>query len=468
MAFDGIVTRAVTKELNDTLLLGKIEKVYQPEPDELVFHIHTKNGNRKLYASAGSSHARIHFIQENPVNPPVPLAFCMLLRKHLQGGRIVEITQKDTERIIEISLETVNELGFSVNKKIIFEIMGKHSNIILTDATSGKIIDSIKRISIDINRARQVLPGKIYEYPPAQDKTPFCDVTETQMNTWCSGADADHLPQILLDHIQGISPSVSRQLAQAQNPFECLSEICRNLEEGKISPAVYLKESGAPAEFHITPLDDFELACKKINFDSVSEAIDYYFVHKTSSNRVKQKSADLEKAVKNHLHKAYLKKQRLSEDLLKAENSEDYRLFGELLTANMHLVQSGASKVTVTNYYDGTEIDIPLDPRYSPAKNAQQYFKKYGKSKTAVKEKKIQLEATAADITYLESVSSFIETASTVEEVDSLRAELAESGFLRKRKAIPGQKKERPSLSLTQLPMVSVFWWAETTKKTII
>lgn len=205
MAFDGMVTYAVAKELNDTLLLGKIEKVYQPEPDELVFHIHTKKGNYKLFASAGSSHARIHFITENPVNPPSPLAFCMLLRKHLQGGRIVEISQKDTERIIEISLETVNELGFSVNKKLVFEIMGKHSNIILIDSTTGKIIDSIKRISIDINRARQVLPGKIYEYPPSQHKTPFWSVAETQIQKWCQDAPEEQCAQILLDHIQGIS-----------------------------------------------------------------------------------------------------------------------------------------------------------------------------------------------------------------------------------------------------------------------
>ena len=173
MAFDGIVTNAVARELKDTLLLGKIEKIYQPESDELVFHIHTKKGNYRLYASSGSDHARIHLITENPPNPPVPLAFCMLLRKHLQGGRIIEISQKDSERIIEIVLETIDELGFSANKKLIFEIMGKHSNIILVDMRTGKIMDSIKRVSIDKNRARQLLPGKIYEYPPAQDKIPF-------------------------------------------------------------------------------------------------------------------------------------------------------------------------------------------------------------------------------------------------------------------------------------------------------
>ena len=177
MAYDGIVTRAVVRELQKNILLGKIEKVYQPEPDELVFHIHTKNGNRKLFASAGSAHARLHFIESNPVNPPAPLSFCMLLRKHLQGGRITAVKQKDSERIIEISLETLNELGFTVSKKLIFEIMGKHSNIVLVDLASGKIIDAIKRVSFDVNRVRQILPGLTYQYPPAQDKQPFREIT---------------------------------------------------------------------------------------------------------------------------------------------------------------------------------------------------------------------------------------------------------------------------------------------------
>ena len=167
MAYDGIVTWAMVRELNHTILLGKIEKVYQPEADELVFHIHTRQGNVKLFGSAASAHARVHFIEENPINPPAPLPFCMLLRKHLQGGRITAIEQKGAERIIELSIETLNDLGFSVSKKLIFEIMGKHSNIILVDISSGKIIDAIKRVSIDVNRARQILPGMLYQYPPA-------------------------------------------------------------------------------------------------------------------------------------------------------------------------------------------------------------------------------------------------------------------------------------------------------------
>ncbi|MCB6992525.1 NFACT family protein [bacterium 210820-DFI.6.37] len=432
MAFDGIITAAAARELKNTLVLGKIEKVYQPEPDELVFHIHTRNGNHRLYASAASDHARIHLITDNPPNPPSPLAFCMLLRKHLQGGRITDIAQKDSERIIEMTLETVDELGFSVNKKLIFEIMGKHSNIILVDLTTGRIMDSIKRVSIDVNRARQLLPGKLYQYPPAQDKIPFWTLTRQQ----AEGLNQD--PKTLLSAIGGISPAAARFLADSSNPFEALEEIRQALKAGALTPRVFLKEDNSPGDFHVLPLEAY---CETLTFKTVSEMLDYYFVHKQSSNRIRQKASDLEKILSAALDKLYLKRQRLGEDLVKAENSDKYRLYGELLTANIHAVTPGADKVTVINYYDGSQLTIPLDPKYAPAKNAQRYFKKYGKAKTALKEKKIQMEETDQDILYLESASAFLENAETVDEVDAIREELTESGFLRRRK-VSGVKKK--------------------------
>ncbi len=433
MAFDGIVTCAAARELKDTLLLGKIEKIYQPESDELVFHIHTKKGNFRLYASCGSDHARIHLITENPPNPPAPLAFCMLLRKHLQGGRITEIRQKDSERIIEFVLETIDELGFSANKKLIFEIMGKHSNIILVDMRSGKIMDSIKRVSIDKNRARQLLPGKLYEYPPAQEKIPFLTLTRSQ------AAYLEHNAKALLNGIGGISPAIAQLLADSPDVYEKLEEIRKALNSGNLTPRVYLKEDGSPSDFHVVPLDSHP---KQIDFDTVSEMLDYYFTHRQSSNRIKQKSADLKKILSSALSKLYLKRQRLGEDLLRAENSEQYRLYGELLTANIHQITPGEDSVTVTSYYDGSQVTIPLDPKYPPAKNAQRYFKKYGKAKTARKEKKIQMRETEQEITYLESVSSFLEAVSTLEEVESIREELVESGYLKKRKAVGIQRKK--------------------------
>lgn len=444
MAFDGIVTRAMVRELQDRILLGKIEKVYQPEADELVFHIHTKNGNVKLLASVGSAHARVCFITENPVNPPAPLAFCMLLRKHLQGGRITEITQKDSERIIEISLETLNELGFTMSKKLIFEIMGKHSNIVLVDIASGKIIDSIKRVSFDVNRVRQILPGMIYQYPPAQDKIPFREISADQLEALAADGKS------ILRSVGGIAPAFAEELALRAGVQRSgyLSDVLAAIESPNHADArVYLDESGAPIDFYPVALSELEESCRVERFGDLSSAMEFYFEKKESSNQGRQKSHDLIRSVNALLDKMYLKKKRLSEDLLKAENSEDLRLYGELLTANIHLIQPGMKSVEVTNYYDGSTLTIPLDVKLSPSKNAQHYFKKYGKSKTAIKEKQIQLDENEAEIKYLESVLSFLENTDDVVEIESIRAELVETGYVRRRRQAGGfkEKKYKPA-----------------------
>ncbi|MFV0516544.1 MAG: NFACT family protein [Aminipila sp.] len=463
MAFDGIAVRAITKELNEKLSGGKLEKVYQPENDELIFHIHSKQGNFKLFISCNSSSARINIINESVPNPPSPMNFCMLLRKHIQGGRITGVFQRECERIVEIPFETVNELGFGVSKKLIIEIMGKHSNIILVDLESNKIIDSIKRISIDVNRIRQILPGKIYEYPPTQEKIPFTALTIEQIEHLCN-CTPSKLPKALLGGIQGISPIIAENLTKgleisseipysqeeikqtAQIVYANLKESLQILNDSHPQSQVYMGENGIPVDFHILPIYTLEESCEKLSFDQLSSAMEFFYSHRQSSNRIKQKSSDLEKAIKNNLDKLYLKKQRLSEDLLKAENSEQYRLFGELLTANLHMFKTGDSGVTVTNYYDGSQVTIPLDKKSSPSKNAQTYFKKYGKSKTAVKEKNIQLEENNSEIKYLESIYVFIENAQTVEDIEDLRNELVESGYLRKRKVYgkPTKSKSAP------------------------
>lgn len=443
MAFDGITTCAMVRELNEKIYMGKIEKVYQPEADELVFNIHTKTGNCKLFASAGSAHARMHFIEENPVNPPAPLAFCMLLRKHLQSGRIIAIEQKGSERIIEISIETLNELGFTVSKKLIFEIMGKHSNIILTDISTGKIIDSIKRVSFDVNRVRQILPGMIYQYPPEQDKIPFGEITGEQL---------DSLPadgKTILRSVGGISPAFAEELAEhVSSRSEYFFGVKDGILDGTSGNAfVYLDEKEAPVDFYPVPLKCLKESCKTLEFSSLSAAMEFYFNKKESSNKGRQKSHDLIRSVNTALDKMYLKKKRLSEDLLKAENSEDLRLYGELLTANIHLIKPGMKSVDVVNYYDGSTVTIPLDVKQSPAKNAQHYFKKYGKAKTAVKEKQIQLEENDGEIKYLESVLAFLENTDDVDEIESIRNELVETGYVRRRKQQGGfkEKKYKPA-----------------------
>ena len=471
MAFDGLVTRACAAELARLLTHGKIEKIYQPEKDELVFHIHTKNGNRKLLGSCNPSAARVCLSQEDFSNPGSPQAFCMLLRKHFSGGRITEIRQYGTERIIEMDVETMNELGFSVNKRLIFEIMGKHSNIIAMDRDSGRIIDCIKRVSIDVNRARQLLPGQVYEYPPEQDKIPFdAFCADGAAQTGVSPEETEDsalLAKAILRTVRGLSPSASEEIAEralslrkntkeVSNPTTApttaappiasfvsrvLHEICAELhasprEDGRpaYTPTVYLAEDGAPVEFHIIRLSAFEDYYTAKTFPDISSAVEYFYTHKNSANRVKQKTEELSRSLKTLLDKLYLKKQRLSEDLLKAEKSDELRLYGELLTAHLHEVAPGAANVTVQNYYTGEPVSIPLDIRFSAAKNAQNYFKRYGKSRTAIREKNIQLEETQKDIDYLESVFTFLNNAVSAEEAEEIRAELVDSGYLRRRK----------------------------------
>lgn len=437
MAFDGIVTAAMAGELQEQILYGKIDKIYQPESSELVLHIHTKTGNKRLYATVDSSASCVRLIDRNPLNPPSPLPFCMLLRKHLQSGRITSVEQKDSERILEISVETLNELGFTVNKKLIFEIMGKHSNIVLVEMSTGKIIDCIKKISLDVNRARQVLPGMIYTYPPSQNKIPFREITQKQLD------EAGDTPKAILSKVGGIAPCFARALFRAPNRYALLRQFLSRIEDGALKPVVYEDEDGRPVEFYMAPLEEYEDTCKRLDFDSLSHACGYFYEHRNATNRARQKSHSLVHSVQTRLDKLYLKQQRLKEDLLRAENSEQLRLFGELLTANMHLMEPGMKEVTVTNYYTGKPVTIPLDPRWSPNKNAQNYFKQYGKSKTAVHEKKAQLKENQENIDYLESVLTYLNNTDSIRDIEELRQELEEEGWIRARKASARRKKPK-------------------------
>lgn len=437
MAFDGITTAAVAMELDRLLSGSKIEKVYQPEAEELILNLHTRTGKMKLYISASSHNSRIHIYTEEFINPQNPSSFCMLMRKHIQSGRITSVRQVGSERIIEISIETLDELGYSVSKKLIAEIMGKHSNITLVDAQTMKIIDSIKRVSIDQSRFRQLLPGLTYSYPPLQDKIPFRDVTREDTISMKG--------RRLLDCIGGLSPVMCDEILKDgyDKVYDNLEDIRSRIDAGVFYPCIYLREDKSPMDFSVTPVSAYECTLEKVTYDSVSEAVQNYYSGRDSSNRVKQKSHDLKRAAEQKLKKLYLKKQKLSEELLKAENSEELRLYGELLTANLHLAKSGASSVTVTNYYDGNEITIPLDRRYPPSKNAQNYFKRYGKSKTAIREKTVQIEENNRDIEYLESVLSLIENADSLDSVEALRNELTEEGYLRRKKTHQIQKKQK-------------------------
>ena len=560
MAFDGIITRAAARELSEVLVDGRIDKIYEPEPDSIVLNIRTSgrselygaSGVVRLFASCHSSGASVRLIQRNPENPKEPYPFCMLLRKHVQGSKIISVEQRRAERIIELTCERLNELGLMVTKKLIFEIMGKYSTIILVDmsrrsakpghpglvevseddgARGCMILGSIKGVPSGLSRVREVLPGRLYEYPPEQDKIPFdkasagdlsfgidSDATlpasgseaaapvsdseaeapvsgsEAEAPAYCSEAEAPasgseaaasasgneigkalcsagpadlrsyepeaareaeaaretdaarivNASKAILKGIGGISPAVADELALRESGEDrkaLIDETLAAIEAGTYTSRVYEDDQGIPRDFHIMRLSEYE-CLKEITFSSLSDCMDYYFEHREQTNRITQRSNELSRPVQAALEKLELKKQRLLEDLLRAEDSDKLRLYGELLTANMSMLSQGAKEVTVTSYYDGSSVTIPLDPRWSPSKNAQSYYKRYAKSKTAVKEKNRQLEDTNENIEYLESCLAFIENAGTIAELETLKAELEETGFIRHRQAA-GRKAPR-------------------------
>lgn len=458
MSYDGIVTGAIAYELNDRLKGGRIDKIYQPESDELIFHIHATRETHRLYISVNGGSARLHLIDWDHPNPQTPSSFCMLLRKHLQGGRIREIHQIESERIVCFSIDHIDELGFSQGKELLVELMGKHSNIIAIDHASGKILDSIKRIGLDVNRYRQLLPGLPYVSPPSQGKIPFWNLKLPDLEPILSQNGVSY-SKALVNGIQGIGPVISEELclrafldpdaqcslAGSASLLKSLTDMTSLIQKKEWSPVVYQNSFG-PVDFHVFPLKTLLGSFEEHQFADPSKAIDYYYVSKLETNRIRQKSSDLLKTIQTGLSKLYLKKQRLLEDLLKAERAEKDRLFGELLTANLHLIASGLDRVVLENYYDGSQESIPLDVRLSPVENAQKYFRSYQKSKIALREKTLQLNETEDSIDYLESVLSFLEQADGLDAIEGIRQELIEGGFVKPRKNPYRLSKSKPTL----------------------
>ena len=392
MAYDALVAAIVANDLANQLAGAKIEKVQQPESDEVLFQLHGNSGRKKLLICLAPNGSRLHFTElsyENPVDAP---SFCMLLRKHIQGGRISSVGHIEGERITYFDIETINEMGYSVNKRLIAETMGKHSNLILIDTTTNKIIDSIKRISIDVNRYRQILPGSLYIAPPQSSS----------------------------DYIDKIKSSICSEL----------------------SPIVYF-DNGKVKDVHAYHLLNYDSLESK-EFENIHQALDFFYSNKKETNKQMQKADNMNRSVSNMLDKQLLKKQRLLEDIKKANESDDYRIKAELLNANLHLCKPGDKSIKVISYYDGSEVEIALDEKLSAAKNAQQYYKKYAKLKSSAKEKLIQLEACDKDIAYLESVKEMIKLTSTYEELDLIREELADQGYLRTRTASQRNRKIKP------------------------
>lgn len=462
MAMDSITIRALTIELNELLSGGRIDKIYQPERGEIIMGIRSGGVNYKLLLCANPSFPRVHITEEKAENPASPPMFCMLLRKHLSAGKILRVYQHSFERVIKIDIESRDELGELSVKTLVAEIMGKHSNIILTHS-NGKIIDSIYHVDITISSLRQILPGLIYENPPTQNKVNPLAVGDEDVEK--SFSDDDEASKSLVSNFMGISPLMSREIvyratgstdaviekgdnSKRQKIAKVFCEFFDIIKKGEFSPQLIINtESKGLMDFSPLKIYQYENMGKAIQKDTMSCAVESFFIGKVTSASLKQKSSDLTKIVAINLERCRKKLQIENETIAKAEKREKYKIYGDLIMANLYAIEKGAKSVTLKNFYseNGEDITIPLKADITPSQNAQKFYAKYNKEKTAYTESLNQREKNLLEIDYLESVSEAIALAETGDEIRQIRDELCKQGYLRPRGDNKRKKEEKPN-----------------------
>ncbi|WP_212934620.1 Rqc2 family fibronectin-binding protein [Bacillus hominis] len=444
MAFDGLFTRAITHEIANSLQTGRISKIYQPSKYEVLLHIRANGKNQKLILSSHPTYARMHLTNQNYDSPALPPMFCMLLRKHLEGGFIEKIEQIDLERIIQITVRSRNEIGDESVKTLVIEIMGRHSNIILVDTKTNVILDSLKHVSLAVNRHRTVYAGAEYIAPPAQHKVnPLLIETEDDFIRpldFLSG----NMDKQLVGAFMGISPLFAKEVVKKAGMAneKALSEAFFSLQKPLLThqyvPAMIT--ANGKEFFYLFPLS--HLQGNEKTFSSVSELLDRFFFGKAERDRVKQQAHDLERFMQNEKTKNEKKLIKLEKTLQDAGKADKYQLFGELLTANMYALKKGDKDIEVVNYYDenGGTVKITLNPLKTPSENAQRYFQKYQKAKNSVAIVEEQIVKTNEEILYFDSLLQQMEAASS-KDIEEIREELAEEGYVRSRKTKNAKKK---------------------------
>jgi predicted ribosome quality control (RQC) complex YloA/Tae2 family protein len=464
MPFDGSVINSIIDELNQKLQNGRIDKIYQPEKDELILGIRGFKENYKLLISASSNYPRIHLTMENKSNPQVPPTFCMLLRKHLLGGRLVSIHQPEFERIVEITIECQDEMGYSTTKVLTVEIMGRHSNIIFLDKESSKIIDSIKRVSFDISSVREVLPGRQYVYPPSAGEgelpklNPLTASFEDLQKSIEGQAESLKTDKFLMKAFNGISPVAAKEICtygdiefdsditrisdeQRLSLYKALATFVLKLSQKEYKPNIIL-DQGKLKDFYCIDLKMYAHLQKEY-LDSISEAVERFYFEKDNKDRIKQKYGDIQKIISNRLDRCYKKLSILDEELSKAHDAEKYKLYGDLIMSNLYQITKDQNKINVLNYFSENpeSIEISMDTQLTPISNAQRYFKKYNKSKSALTSIEQQLKENKLEIEYLETQADNLEKCTEELEINEIRQELAEQGYTKKKKPVKGKSK---------------------------
>ncbi len=455
MAFDGITIANLVKECNDTLTDARIYKIAQPETDELLLTLKTPAGQHRLVLSADASLPLVYLTEQNKTSPMTAPNFCMLLRKHLQNGRIRRFSQPGLERIIRIEIEHLNELGDLCRKYLIVEIMGKHSNLIFCDE-DDTIIDSIKHISGMVSSVREVLPGRKYFIPQTQEKLdPLTVSKESFLEIVCRKPVPCY--KALYTSFTGFSPAMAQELCyraglNGDMPTAGLSEQERealwqhfsrltDAVKACLFTPVIVYENNVPAQFASLDLTSYPAEAKK-HYHSVSRLLEDYYAQKNTVTRIRQRSADLRRIVQTALERNVKKYDLQMKQMKDTEKRDKYRVYGELLNTYGYGCEPGSSLLETTNYYTGEAVTIPLDPMLSAGENAKRYFEKYNKLKRTYEALSQLTLSVKAQIEHLESIAASLDIAQQEADLVQIKEELIQSGYMKRKGGVKGRREK--------------------------
>ena len=459
MAFDGITISCLVQEMTEKILNGRIYKIAQPEKDELLLTIKNNSTQYRLIMSADASLPLLYFTGENKKSPMTAPNFCMLLRKHIQSGRIVGVTQPGLERIVNLEIEHLNEMGDVCRKVLAIELMGKHSNIIFYDEDK-LIIDSMKHVSAMVSSIREVLPGRTYFIPETTEKENVLNETFTK-DTFLNIIQQKNLPayKSIYANLTGFSPIVAQEICyragiDADKPvnslekeeneklalanFECVNII----KQKEFSPRIFYNEKAEPIEYSVFPFSIYEdTSLNQVKcFDTISEVLATYYGEKSTITRIRQKSVDLRRVIQTALERNVKKYDLQCRQLDDTKKRDKFKIYGELLHTYGYQIEAGAKSTEVDNYYTGEKLTIPLDTELTPMDNAKKYFDKYGKLKRTYEALLKLTEETKEEVEHLESVLLSLDMALLEEDLTEIKEELIESGYIRRK---GGNKKTK-------------------------
>ena len=459
MPLDALCLSGLVSELKSAIVGGKIDKIHQPGRDEVILALRAPVGNVKLLLSANPGHPRAQLTQIPRENPDVPPMFCMLLRKHLTGARILDVVQPPLERVVDLHLEALDELGDRVTRRLVLECMGRHSNLILLDG-EGRIMDCLRRVDADMSAKRQVLPGMFYRLPPAQDKQDPSALDRDGFERLLAAAPEEaQADKWLLDTFGGLSPLICRELAHRaggstdvrlnvlgdagqQLLLDELEALLSKVKEDRFAPVMLMKE-GRPSDFTFLPVEQYGSLVECVPFPTFSQMLDRFYEQRETLERVNQKGLDLIRSVTNARDRTARKIALQEQELLATQDRERMRELGDIITSNFYAMEKGMSSLRTMDFYDpeGKEVDIKLDPLLTPQQNAAKYYKDYNKAKTAEQMLTVQLEKGRKELDYLNSVLENITLAEGERDLQEIRQELTDTGYLRRASKVKGREK---------------------------